>query len=385
MFRSFVIALVIMFLQSFAHAQEVAQVPQSTHEVVKGETLWALAARYYGNPYRWPLIFDANASQLENPDVLEPGQVLIIPGIRGEEAEARDPEGEVQGPPARVQQLVVTNPGRDPIPEKRVLPAPPTGRTRFFPTEGITVDAEQAADLADPWGRAGREAVTTSAVPLGLAYAAEWLEPPDAETFFTGTLGAFSVLHGDRFPRGPVRVKESVVITPEEGVSLYVGDLLQSFRTLREEKDLGTVQRPTGILVVTEVANGEVVATVSAEFDRILLEDRVRPVPRYVAPPGVYPVPVESNVTAMVLGFPEERTLQGLGARVFLYVGADEGIRIGDVFRAHVSRPGPEFGMRAARLQLVAGNGNYFTARIIGITRPGIATGDFVRLVEKMQ
>ena len=56
--------------------------PASTervHEVIAGDTLSALAKKYYGNGNLYMRIFEANKDQLKNPDVIKPGQKLRIP------------------------------------------------------------------------------------------------------------------------------------------------------------------------------------------------------------------------------------------------------------------------------------------------------------------
>jgi nucleoid-associated protein YgaU len=45
--------------------------------VVSGDTLWAIAERFYGDGNRYPEI--AAASSVPNPDLIHPGQVLTIP------------------------------------------------------------------------------------------------------------------------------------------------------------------------------------------------------------------------------------------------------------------------------------------------------------------
>ena len=49
------------------------------HTVVKGDTLWAIATKAYGNGSKYPLIFEANKPMLTHPDKIYPGQVLRIP------------------------------------------------------------------------------------------------------------------------------------------------------------------------------------------------------------------------------------------------------------------------------------------------------------------
>jgi nucleoid-associated protein YgaU len=56
-----------------------ALLPEVTYTVAKGDTLSKIAKDHYGKASRWPLIFEANRDQLDNPDRIKPGQVLRIP------------------------------------------------------------------------------------------------------------------------------------------------------------------------------------------------------------------------------------------------------------------------------------------------------------------
>jgi nucleoid-associated protein YgaU len=50
-----------------------------TARVVPGHTLWALSQNYYGDPTRYPVIYEANRSQIRNPNLIYPGQVFVVP------------------------------------------------------------------------------------------------------------------------------------------------------------------------------------------------------------------------------------------------------------------------------------------------------------------
>ncbi len=49
------------------------------HEVAKGDTLWAISEKYYGNGAKYEAIVEANQPMITNPDMIYPGQVLRIP------------------------------------------------------------------------------------------------------------------------------------------------------------------------------------------------------------------------------------------------------------------------------------------------------------------
>ncbi len=62
-----------------AVATATAEPSVRTHTVESGDTLWAIAEKYYGDGNQYPKIFGANRDQLDNPDLIHPGQELKIP------------------------------------------------------------------------------------------------------------------------------------------------------------------------------------------------------------------------------------------------------------------------------------------------------------------
>lgn len=49
------------------------------HTVKKGDTLWAIAKKYYGNGNQYKKIFNENKSIIKNPDLIYVGQKILIP------------------------------------------------------------------------------------------------------------------------------------------------------------------------------------------------------------------------------------------------------------------------------------------------------------------
>ena len=51
--------------------------PGNYYTVVRGDTLWGIANKFYGNGSRYPEI--AKANNISNPDLIHAGQKLLIP------------------------------------------------------------------------------------------------------------------------------------------------------------------------------------------------------------------------------------------------------------------------------------------------------------------
>ncbi|MDR0383020.1 MAG: hypothetical protein LBH50_03440 [Spirochaetaceae bacterium] len=72
----------------------VEQTPYPAQYVVRsweayGDCFWNIAGKswVYGDPRRWPLLYNANKKKLpdpNNPDLIEPGMVIDIPSLKGE-------------------------------------------------------------------------------------------------------------------------------------------------------------------------------------------------------------------------------------------------------------------------------------------------------------
>lgn len=53
-----------------------------TYTVQKGDCLWNIAKKYYGNGSKYTVIADANKGKIKNANLIYPGQVLTIPALK---------------------------------------------------------------------------------------------------------------------------------------------------------------------------------------------------------------------------------------------------------------------------------------------------------------
>lgn len=64
-------------------ATETSPAPTAnkTYTVVKGDCLWNIAKKFYGNGSKYTVILNANKDKIKNANLIYPGQVLTIPAI----------------------------------------------------------------------------------------------------------------------------------------------------------------------------------------------------------------------------------------------------------------------------------------------------------------
>jgi hypothetical protein len=79
-----------------------------------GDCLWNLAKKYYGDPFKWKIIYEANKNLISDPRVIFPKQILEIPSLESvskKKAEAAKTKPEK---PAAEEKKVT----REPSPQK---------------------------------------------------------------------------------------------------------------------------------------------------------------------------------------------------------------------------------------------------------------------------
>jgi LysM repeat protein len=346
MVRSAAAVLAFLILPGFALAQQA----QGTHTVVDGDTLWDLAQQFYGNPFDWRRIWEANQSQIDDPNLILPGQVLVIP----------DTEAPVARPAPET-----------PAPRPAAAPEPQGLSMRDMPT----IFGQDSTRI-----RAGvlrMEDIEHFAVTRDLAYSAPWLigftDDPEH-------LGVLEKAINEASRSAILRSYDRVQIATE--APIRVGDQLQVFRVTRTIEGVGRVVSPTGILTVSGVTDAGVVGVLMTAFDRVLPGDFVGRLPSYGLEEGEYAETVDGGGEAMVMGFAGPEVLHDFGSVAFLDLGTDDGITVGDEFGLFSSVLRDEL---EGALQVVGVTEHTAAARIVKMNDMVFDQGVVVRLTKKMR
>jgi hypothetical protein len=363
MVRSATALLAVLIIPTFALGQE----PQGTHVVVKDDTLWDLATRYYSDPYEWRTIWDANRGVVEDPNWIYPDEVLTIPGLPADRSAAPTNAGPVTTrPPA------TTN--ADPVPVdlvpfglRQARPVTEGARTIFYDDQ-----AEQAAIEIQAAMQYDHVAVSRDAT-----YSAPWLIGLGTTPNSTGHIAG----RGTRGTRSEtIRSYEQIRIAMP--APARVGATLQLYRVSHTIPTVGRVVTPTGTATVQSIGNGEVIAVVTKEYHRVMLGDLVGPLPEYTIERGQRAEVVSGGSEAMIMGFAGNQTITDVGQIAFLDLGSDDGIAVGDQFVLYGRSVGTD---EDGLMQVVGVTETTASARVLMMVDDVFRQGVVVRLAKKMR
>ena len=363
MLRSAAAAFAVLILPTLVAAQAPAQEPVGTHTVVKEDTLWDLAQRYYSNPFEWRVIWNANRDVVEDPNWIYPAEVIVIPGLPGD-TQADEPAQD----PMETEQDMVEGVPADLVPFglRQARPVTEGARTVFYsdPAGAMeTGDASMDIDYAP---------VSSDAV-----YSAPWMIGLMMDPAHDGEIAGFAD-GGSR--SSSVRNYDQIRVAMPSPAR--IGTHLQLFRVERTIEDIGQVVVPTGVAQVQTIGNGEVVAVVMRQYDRIMTGDLVRPLTTFEERRGTYAAEVSGGSEAMIMGFAGGQVLTDIGHMAFLDLGSDDGVTIGDEF-VLFGEAVPT--LREGTLQVVGVTETIATARVLSMRDDVFRQGVVVRLAKKMR
>lgn len=355
------------------------------HVVQSGETLWALADRYYGDPFLWPEIYRLNTLVVEDPHWIFPGEHLVLAPLDvafREPVEPGDPEPTpVPGIPGDTTRFPVTQPFEAPQID---APAPPPPPPPADPTAATIFAGSRRGGvrLHDPYGG---EAYRYRPVRRGQFYAAGFLTEGASIPWARVMGGARQTVTERRAATSSVPIYEEVEIRAPHGAAYQVGDSLLVANLARQVPGWGRVVVPSGIVTVTHVSGEQVLARVVSQFGRVVDGQVAMPLEAFRDPGYVLPSLVSNGMEAEVITLRDVPAVPGQQDIVFVNRGREDGVVLGDVFEIlELSPPADAPPASSAVIQIVHLRERSASGLITQISLPGIRPGQPVRLIRKM-
>jgi nucleoid-associated protein YgaU len=64
----------------FSRAEVLSALPSESAVIVQpGNSLWRISRRIYGEGVRFSVIYQANRDRIQDPDLIYPGQIFVVP------------------------------------------------------------------------------------------------------------------------------------------------------------------------------------------------------------------------------------------------------------------------------------------------------------------
>jgi hypothetical protein len=316
-------------------AQDPPRQEERVHVVRPGETLWDIARTYLNDPFLWPEIFRLNADVVEDPARIYPAERLVLPG---------------EGPVAEAE-------------------LGPQGPTDEGPRVRFAERAERPAVLQGDFYRASFVA-PAGEVPL----VGRVMEPE-----YQSVIRAAMPPQVNLYDRVYVRVDPSAV---------QVGDRLHFLREGRTIDRARRLYQPTGVGTVAALDGETATVVVVGMYDRVQMGDVVVPVEAFPIRGPARPGTVSADLQGRILAFQEARPLQRTESILYLDIGRNAGVSVGDEFEAYEPPVERRWGTRpeqpVARMQVVRVTEGTASVRVTELEQPRIAVGQPVRRVARM-
>lgn len=350
-----------------APAADSSAARPATHTVKRGDTLWDLANRYLGDPFRWPDLYRINTDQIDDPHWIYPGEVLKLPG-------AQEPAPSDTSAEEAVRDTTGAQNAGDTVATVRAAPSPTVFATRSR-ERGQFVRSDTAR---------------RPAVPAALLPSVPFMDReggPEGAGRIAGSAEAQegSIEQANRTPQ----IRELLVVVPPRATTPRVGDQYVAYTLGPERFGVGQLVLPTALLRVEEVRAGSVTARLMTSYDRPAIGQAVVPLIAAPPPAGVRPVPVSNGLTTEVVAVVSAPALPSLQNYVMLRASERDGLRTGDLvslvrpaYRDDDGVQHPEEELGTAEVVKVTPRGT--TAMIVAQRSSAIGEGTTARLVARM-
>jgi LysM repeat protein len=289
---------------------------EQVHVVAKGDTLWDIAAKYYGNAYLWPQVWEKNKYILD-AHWIYPGDPLVL-GLNVAPVENLSQTGSATGdgtalPPGEAA-VAPTIPGAASSAEVTGSPAPLGGESDIY-CQGFVGDLEEPF----PYALIGSEYESLSIDrytrhPTGWVASKAWASKTQTVKYGLST-GDIVYVDGGR-ERGLTAGSQFTIVNPEQPITHPV-----------RREIVGRYYRYLGRLRVLSVQETTAIAEIVQSCDAVTTGALLMPF-------EPEPVPLGRSTAMRPVNFPAEASkLQGAPAIIFakddiIALGADHVVHV---------------------------------------------------------
>jgi len=260
----------------------LAQKQAITHVVQKGDTLWSICEKYYGDPYLWPELWEMNKF-ITNPHWLKPGDVITL--LEYEKKETPKP-----------------------VKQEAVLQAAKPSELPQDPEKPKEIHGINVSSLAnvEALGFLRRNSIE----PWGRIFDFE----------------AEKVLIGENDIVYVKMYKEDI----QPGDTFTVYNISNPVEHPLTKEECGYIHSFKGVLKIEEIKEGYCVGRIRESFKTIYKDDLL--MPYHPVSPCVLLLPYNGDLAAHVIAAKDNLQLHGQYSVVYIDSGFQEGVRRGNIF-----------------------------------------------------
>jgi hypothetical protein len=252
-----------------------------THVVQKGDTLWSICEKYYGDPYLWPELWEMNKF-ITNPHWLKPGDVITLL------------EYEKEKPTPAKREVALKEEKPTEVPQETEKPT----ERRGINVESLT-NVEALGFLRqnpiEPWGRI-------------FDFKAERV-----------LVGENDIVYVKMYKEG---------VQPGDKFTVY--NISNPIEHPLSKEECGYIHSFKGVLKVEEIEEGYHVARIQESYRTIRKDDLL--LPYHPVSPCVLPLPYQGDLAAHILAAKENLQLHGQYSVVYIDSGFQKDVRRGNIF-----------------------------------------------------
>jgi hypothetical protein len=289
---SLFVILAFLIIPSLTFAQKL------THIVQKGDTLWGICEKYYGDPNLWPKLWEMN-SFITNPHLLKAGDVVTL----------------FEKPPVKEEVQEVKEEPKPEVKEEKPVEKPAEVKAKPKPVMGIDVGSITEKNAI---GFLSREKIQ----PWGSIFAADKdkLMLSKGETAYVIFAEDKEIKIGDKYLIGVSSSSLDHPITHK-----HLGYTFDVHGVLTIEERLGRAQKHNEYFEKKNVFR----ATISESYRPIAVKDLLTPFKPISS--CLFPVSCDKKLVGNVVAVKDKEEFIHSGSVVYVDLGANDGLKQGNI------------------------------------------------------